>query len=355
MNSQPENRPSFGEFLERLAGKTIAIVYSYSNVVDREATWYDRWRSDVVSYYGLAVEALRAEARYLDIDTYLRLMSEPKAFVGDVIINLHSGLNQIGSWPIISSLASWRGLPIVPCSSDVHITSERKDIANTVARTTRLNVPADWTSESGMEKRFILKPRDLGMSKGILVTSDRSLIENRLSAATYICQEFVRGYDATIAMVFTPDHSYMVLGGMIYLPDTPSPHDWILKTGAKDQLNPTGEHARNQIPVGSSLAHELTMLAERLGHSSVFRMDFRVDPDENGQPPSSLTLASTHFLEANPTPTISENSSFGELVSLAMDNREQAERLTQGKLEQLSKKVRAQAALVAAQLYASGA
>jgi hypothetical protein len=218
-----------------------------------------------------------------------------------------------------------------------------------------MNVPADWVAGTEDKKKYILKPRDLGMSKGIVVTTDRSLIEDQLSKSTYIAQEFIRGFDATAAMVLLPDHSYVVLGAMIYLPESESIHDWILETQAKDERNTSCRYIRKRIEVERSLANEMIALAERLGRSSVFRIDFRVNPDDQGNAPRSLTLPEAHFLEANPTPTISESSSFGELMSAAMSEPALAEKLTQGALVRLPPRVRAQATLVALQLFAAQA
>lgn len=42
---------NYAEFLDTLNGRSVALVYSYSNTVNRKRTWYDRWRSSVIMYF----------------------------------------------------------------------------------------------------------------------------------------------------------------------------------------------------------------------------------------------------------------------------------------------------------------
>ena len=73
----------FGSILAEHGGKSVALIYSYSNTVDKRRAWYDRWRSKVIMYFGQGAEALGLEVRYLDVDTYLTEMAHTDKFQND--------------------------------------------------------------------------------------------------------------------------------------------------------------------------------------------------------------------------------------------------------------------------------
>ena len=95
----PTTDHKYEKFLDQLSDKSLAIVYSYSNTIDKRRTWYDRWKSAVVLYFGQGAEALGLDVRYIDVDTYLAEMAIAGKFHNDYVLNLHSGLNQI-SFPV---------------------------------------------------------------------------------------------------------------------------------------------------------------------------------------------------------------------------------------------------------------
>lgn len=352
MDQQLDPEMSFQQFLNWLPGKTVAIVYSYSNTPNKNEIWYDRWKSDVISYFGLSVEYLMAEVRYIDVDTFLNLMGEKNSFIGDIIINLHSGLNKVGAWPIVSSLACWKGLPVVPCGSDVHIASERKDIGNALTRETEIKVPPDWNNLDEEGKTYIVKPTTLGMSRNVFATQDHARIAGVLAAGNFMAQEFISGFDATVAILMAPTGRFEVLGGALYIPFTKSPN-WFLTEEDKLDSHEALPYERCLIDIDSDLAGELSLLAQRIGFSSVYRVDFRVEPEPNGQPPSILTLSNSWFLEANPMPTTSRSSSLHEIMRAAIKDQDTREALNCGLFSDLKEDELAQVTLVAAQLYAA--
>ena len=189
---------NFGLFLESLKGTTVAIVYSFSNRVEPSEAWYDRWRSDVVHFFGRGVERLGAEPRYMDVETYLRLQANRDDAPGAYVINLHSGLNDLGCWPIISSLSRWRRIPVAPCSSDVHIVGERKDLSNLLAVAAGFQTPAPFDLGAEPNTLYVRKPRDLGMSRGLQILPRAQLDSTTFGAD--VVQRFIDGYDATVGV-----------------------------------------------------------------------------------------------------------------------------------------------------------
>ncbi len=317
----PRGKNDFSAFLADLEGKTATLAYSFSSSVKKNDTWYDRWRSDTIFYFGSAVEALKMEARYIDIDTYLREMADPTSGIGDVIINLHSGLLRIGSWPLVASLASWRNIPIVPCSSDIHVTGERKDIANTVARTTRLKVPSEIVDVQGSENELIIKPRDLGMSVGLQRTKDPAYAKKYETDPNFVVQQFVPGFDATVGFVLAAGGEYSCIGGMIYVPYGKNQENWLLTEDLKNEASTKDAYVRKHIDVSEEFAAEARKLMRKLGNSSVYRIDVRLSPATRGEVPEIVDLDNAYFLEANPTPAISPKSSFGEMMARVVQTR----------------------------------
>ncbi len=340
----------FGKFLQRLTNESVALVYSYSNTIDKKKTWYDRWRSSVIMYFGEGAEALGLEVRYIDVDTYLLEMATHSVFQNDYIINLHSGLNRISSWPIVSSLASWRNVPSGLCPSDVHITCERKDVTRAIARSLRLKLPAQW-GEQPISDDYVIKARDLGMSVGLQRTSDRTVLEEAAARDDNIVEAFVSGFDATVALLANAKGDYTVLGGRLYKPSGPNPLDWMYTESLKNLPLENDQFTGMAVDVDDDLAAELTTLAHKLGRGSVYRADFRVESLPGDEPPPKLTLENSWFLEVTPTPYISAKTDFGVIMRDAISKPSILNELVSEHVESFTDDTAPQAVLVASILY----
>lgn len=319
MQRQPDD---FVSFIEGLSNKTVAIVYSFSNRVSPRYTWYDRWRSDVVLFHGEGVERLKAEPRYLDVELYLKSIASKDEVVGDYIINLHSGLLNVESWPIISANASWRQLPVAPCSSDVHIITERKDITNIVAATTALKVPEAWAGTTTGPEMVVVKPRDLGMSRGVIVKSRAEVRQEDLSRS--VVQSFIPGLDATVSVLRLPSGDFYIVDAEIQRFSDADVTD-IIDEATKISDRTAGIHTDRPISVRDDLAREIRVLCDRIGPSSIYRVDFRVVTDD-GSDPSEMTLDNSYFLEVNSMPTVSRKSSYGNMIVNLMNDIERLSR-----------------------------
>lgn len=306
-------RLAFRTFLDELRGKTVAIVYSFSNRVEPSVAWYDRWRSDVVVFFGRGVERLGAEPRYMDVETYIKAQGSRDDCPGDFVVNLHSGLNDLGCWPIISSLARWRRIPVAPCSSDVHIVGERKDLANMLAAQAGLRLPAPFEAESGPEILFVRKPRDLGMSRDLQILPRSELDSDDFG--TDIVQRLIPGYDATVGVVRLPDGKYAVIGAHLLVPAQPGDTDWVFSEESKiAEDSGHASFARRTVDVDQVLSAMIRELCDRIGPSGHYRLDFRIQTSDPGGL-ACLTPQNAYFLEANPTPTVTSDGEFGTMVS----------------------------------------
>lgn len=315
------NSHDYDKHLENLHGKSLAVVYSFSNTIDKKRTWYDRWRSDVIMYFAQGAENLGLDVRYLDVDTFLNEIVSTHDFKNDFILNLHSGLNRISSWPIISSLASWRNIPSGFCPSDVHISCERKDITRAIASPLAIKLPRQIqdaaTAPSGT---FVVKERDLGMSVGLRKTSDKEIMKAALQKSNLFVEEFIPGFDATIALLINANDSYTLLGARYCLPKGANPHDWMYTEEIKNLPMLNHEYSSEKIYVDSDIADELKKLSKLLGTGSVYRFDFRVKPNEKGNAPNIMTLENSWLLEATPTPMIAEDTEFGFIMKDAFND-----------------------------------
>jgi hypothetical protein len=320
MPNATKTNVNYAAFINQLSNKSLAIVYCYSNTIDKRRTWYDRWKSSVIMYFGQGAEALGLEVRYVDVDTFLSEMAHADRFPNDYIINLNSGLNHISSWPIISSLASWRNVPAGPCPSDVHITCERKDVTHAIAMPLAMKLPKSWVEGDTSGRDFVVKERDLGMSVGLKKTSNVNILKTMNSQDRFIVEEFITGFDATIALLANASGSYTVLGARYCNPKNKNPHDWMFTEELKNLPFVNDKYSTEIIFVDDGLAIELKKLARLLGNGAVYRFDFRVDPEVNGQVPKTMTLSNSWFLEATPTPTMAKETDFGSMMQSAFDD-----------------------------------
>ncbi|NBC34409.1 MAG: hypothetical protein GVY13_17160 [Alphaproteobacteria bacterium] len=339
----------FSSFLDSLHGKTVAVVYSFSNRVEPKLTWYDRWRSDVVFFFGAGIEKLGASPRYIDVDLYLKEMAHSPETMGDYILNLHSGLLQIASWPIIASGASWARIPVAPCASDVHIVGERKDLANALAATTKLRLPKPWKSDGG-GAIYVRKPRDLGMSRGLQLLRGKELHD--VTFGKDIVQEFIEGFDATVAIVLQPNLQYSVIGAQLLIPEETERASWTFSEEEKLSESTKPTFVRRNVAVDPALRREIYALCEKIGYSSIYRIDFRID-SRNKSIPEQMSLDNSFFLEANPTPTVSRESGFGHMLKhlLSLNCKEHYE--LDPCLVKLLQSLKEEAAIVGLMLYAS--
>ena len=305
------NNQSLNEFVKSIEGKTVTLIYNYSNVRRLEDLWYDRWKSDVILLFAQAIESLGANVRYLDIDTYLKVIIDENAYVGDYLVNLHTGIKDISIWPMIPSLASWRGIPIAPCSADAHIVNGRKDITNAIIQQTKLLSPENWDGQN-LGTKFIAKPRDLGCSIDTIITKSKSDIQNAISK-NMIVQRFIRGTEVVIGVVALPNDTYEVLGAHKFVVhNSENPNDWVYSQKIKIS-NDKNIFSRVPIELDKNLVNELRIFCKKLSSSSTFRIDARIETESHPIDCAKATIDNCYILEVNETPDPSPNGGYIKL------------------------------------------
>lgn len=301
-------KDDFGEFLDSIRGAAVAVVYSFAHASSPQEIWYDRWHSEVLSAYGISLQALDLEPFYIDVTSFGR-----QAFSGNLppllaAINLNAGIRPISNWALVPSIAQWSGIRVLPCPADVIIAGERKDLSYLLAQNAGLPVPADFPQSALAQlgsREILVKPRDLGGSEGIQKARASQL---QMTREGMLYQEFIPGYDITVPVVLNPiTKKFTTLPGIIYLPNHPCPPSWIHD---KQTKLTGGGYSKRAVTLPSSMASKLSQFASDFGITTFCRLDLRLRTTPDADPPSTIDPAALVFIEINPMPTIRPNINF---------------------------------------------
>ncbi|WP_339074161.1 ATP-grasp domain-containing protein [Teredinibacter turnerae] len=308
------NKLNFLDFISSLEDKTIHIIYSYRTCGIATRQWYDQWQTSVISYFGESVELLGAQARFLDIETFIRLCSEfPESMRNEFIINLNAGFENIDHWCLVPAIAGWYGAIIAPCSGSAVSIGERKDVANALAYLSGFKVPEVYTPEQlsdlPAEERVIVKPRDFGGSRGVVSTNANLAHKMITSDSSSFAQKFIEGYDLTVSVIADPcTHQLEVIDTLICKPEDEN-KSFIQTEKEKDRLlSGKSKIVREAAKISNDFLNRVRVLVARCGHGAVARVDFRI---ENYDSRRKIEVSDVSFLEINIMPTISKFSSYG--------------------------------------------
>ncbi|MEM5494471.1 hypothetical protein [Hoeflea sp. AS16] len=207
-----DDLPSARQFRQQITlfrGHSAAVVYGFAPAGQFTQIWYDQWRSSVISSYGYALEELGLHPYFVDAAAFARQAldgSLPKVICA---FNLNAGITPIHHWSMVPSVASWCGIKPFPSEADVLIVSERKDTASLIARECGLAVPKNFQKDELLSLNpltpVMIKPRDLGGSVGLKRSTAGELAADKAIQPTDVLQEFVRGFDLTIPVVWQPE------------------------------------------------------------------------------------------------------------------------------------------------------
>lgn len=292
------------KFLEKLHGKTIAIVYIFEGEDAPGFAHYHVWKSDVISKWLNAVQELHCMPFILDVRTFTEKAINKTLPHIDYVVNLNCGSIELSPMGLIPSICGFLGIPCIPCDTNSIITGENKKISNLIAKAIGLNVPKDLNSEKEMG---IYRPLNYGSSFGVKkVTSiDQS--------ASGIYQEFINGYDITTPFLYNPLTKKMeALPTMIYLPNNFST-EWFFDNNAKENKN--GYRREIISNINKDIIEKYLKLIESLSIKTFCRIDARIHCEECNRIDNIsnyiLLKEDVYFIEVNPMPTIKEGNSFG--------------------------------------------
>lgn len=306
--------------LAELKGRRVALVYSFPKPSDPPNRWYDRWKSRVVMSHGEALERIGVHPFYCDVDSFIRQASCGQLSEIDAVISLNAGVRPVSHFALVPAVAQWFQMPIIPCTADVIMAGERKDLGNSIAIRSGLRVPTVYQAEemdlARATRTLIVKPRDLGGSFGLKRISGKQLTEADFAGGK-IVQEFVAGFDVTIPVfVDARTGELEVAHATVYRPSYPDPTNWIYDRDAKEAyVGGTGVASveRIQFPLEQCAVDRIRTFAHMIGVDCFARIDFRLEAAsaDNLEPITADQLA---FIEINPMPTVCTGLAFVESV-----------------------------------------
>lgn len=310
--------------LAALRNRHIALVYQYLPPASATEAWYHTWGLSVMSFYGYGFESLGMRANYVDVETFIQ-SGRIGAQKPDYVLTLICGNLHVSNWALVPALAFWRQAISLPASADALIASERKDISSLFAREVGFTCPNEYSREELDELKdsiVVAKPRDYGSSKGLIVDSPAAVARVAAKFTTpYLFQQFVPGIDVTVAAIYDPLLGCYQFGKAIGYVSQRGDSRWMFDDQAKTQHRVGGSlHEVKKVffdlPV--AVAQKTVRLIEKLGGSSLARIDFRVAASDEAEL-SSVGLEAYSFLEINLCPTISTKSNFVASLRQAVD------------------------------------
>ena len=304
---------AWNDFLQGMDNRTVGLVYAFKQCSNINDIWYDRWRTDVIAAYAGSLESIGAEPYLIDVNSFgLQAFSGtlPKL---DCVFNLNAGSRPLANYALVPCIATWLGIPALPCSPVEIIVGEHKVAATMLAQASGMAVPAPYLPNeiptSSLRPVAILKPRDLGASIGIRSIFNRDELSGVIfDAGEWVLQEFVEGYDITIPIVLDPISGDLVaMPGTLFLPNTEEPELWIYDAESKinrDQLEREDRLQRIIVDIPGDQKDTLVRFAKRFGVISYCRVDMRLRGCNSSDPVEIATKSEYIFIEINTTPML---------------------------------------------------
>lgn len=324
---------SSGELAQRIAslrGAAAAVVYSFAGAKEFRKIWYDQWRSAVISSYGSALEELGLNPYFVDVRSFALQALDGSLPTVICSFNLNAGVTPIHHWGIVPSVAAWAEIKPFPADVDVLIVGERKDTAAFLAQSAGLKVARTFAfnelAQVAPELPIILKPRDMGGSVGVRRTQASEVVDDTVSLSPgTIIQEFIKGYDLTVPIVWQPTKGkHRAPAGILYIPDDGTDGtdgSWFHSEESKRRG--TG-YQKLVVEIPADAEEAISRFAEHAELGPYARVDFRlpVSSVETRQSNPTISADTMKFIEVNPLPTLRSGINFLNAVA---GNRFQSE------------------------------
>ena len=286
--------------LSKLHNMTIGIVYGFEKESAKGYSHYDLWKADVISDWMLAAEEIGCIVFLADVRTFVLGAMNNSLPKIDFVVNLSNGTCNLSSLGLVPSTCSFLNIPCVPCDASVALLGENKQWSNIIARSSNVLVPKDLTEE---QIGGIYRPINLGSSKGVS--------KSKPGSASYLYQEFIRGYDVTTPIMYNPmSFELEVLPSIVYYPDNMDPN-WFLGDNEK-------QYHKGYKKITAKLDDEAKKayieLAKSFTISTYCRIDARITANSieelNRKANDAIKLKDLYFSEINPMPTIKKDINF---------------------------------------------
>jgi len=289
-------------FLSKVRGKTIAIVYIFEN---EDAKGFDHflvWKNNILIGWLNAVYELECLPYIIDVRTFMQKASNHSLPAIDYVINLNSGCTDLSTMGLVPSICSFLKIPCIPCDATAILSTENKKLSNYIAKGASITIPRFLDDN---HRNGIYRPINLGNSIGI----KRSYFSDYSLDGVY--QEFIPGYDVTIPIAYNfLTNQLDVLPPTVYYPKTSDPN-WIFDEETKEK--DAGLTILQFPEIEGNAKQILIEFVKIFGINTYGRIDMRIKNDttlSNSVTSSPFSLQNCYFLEINSMPTIEEADGF---------------------------------------------
>lgn len=296
-------KSEYYDLLDKIKGKTIAIVYVFEGDNTPGFQHYDPWKSDVIIDWLKAVQELKCLPFILDVRTFAQKALDGTLPYIDYVINLNAGTKNLSVLGLVPSICAFLDIPCIPSNTETTIIGESKKLSNLVAMATNTILPKTLlpTDPDG-----IFRPLNLGSSRGV----QKGFPKNN-TYKDYLYQEFIPGFDMTIPILYNPFSELLeVLPPVMYYPNNLDTN-WFLGEKAKDSHQ---GYIKKTVNIEENAKNHFLELVEKFGINTYCRIDTRVICNSIEELKASLkediVLQRINFIEINPLPTIKNNINF---------------------------------------------
>lgn len=287
---------------DAVRGSTIALVYIFEGEQAPGFGHYDIWKSDVISEWMKAVQELNCMPFIIDVRTFISKAMDNTLPKLDYIINLNAGAAEVTALGLVPTIASFLGIPCIPCDTLANLAAEHKKTANLIAKAIDLTMAAtlDPSVNNG-----IYRPLNFGSSKGV----KRGCPDTPNFDGIY--QEFITGYDITTPIMYNPLSNKMeLLPSIMYYSEDKDPN-WIFGEDVKAKRS---GYLKKSLRLDSKTEQQYLKMVEAIGIYSFCRIDARIKCSSKKEWDSLFSgpvdYEKIFFMEINATPTIKPNINF---------------------------------------------
>lgn len=291
---------------ETVRGSTIALVYIFEGEEAPGFAHYDIWKSDVISEWMKAVQELGCMPFIVDVRTFISKAMNGTMPKVDYVVNLNAGAAEVSALGLVPIIASFLGIPCIPCDTLANLAAEHKKMANMVAKSINLTMAPDL--DKGI-KGGVYRPLNFGSSKGM----QRHWPDDPNADGIY--QEFIPGYDITTPIMYNPILGKLeLLPTVMYCPPDLDPY-WTFNAEVKAKR---GGYTKKCLYVDKQTEEQYLKMAESIGIYSFCRIDARIKCDTKDEWESLFSkpvdYEKIYFLEINATPTIKPRINFLDAI-----------------------------------------
>ena len=298
-----------------LEDATIALVYIFEKEEAPGFGHYDIWKSDVIAEWMLAVQELHCMPYIIDVRSFISKAMDHSLPELDYVVNLNAGAKEVSALGLVPIIASFLGVPCIPCDTLANLAAEHKKMANLIAKAIGLKMSEnlDHSVVGG-----VYRPLNYGSSKGMRRQwPDDSEVDG-------VYQKFVPGYDITTPILYNPlTEKIDLLPTVMYCPPDLDPN-WMFDAQVKARR---GGYTKKILYVDEETQKKYLQMAEATGIYAFCRIDARIKCVSSSEWShlfeAPVSYEKIYFLEINATPTIKPRINFLD----AIDNLKEGDAL----------------------------